>query len=522
MYLRSLLTPCLVSLLAIATPMVAQTVVITPEGHDVSGPLRNMPALPETAHTPDDRPLRPIAHGSAGGKDSALQGSPSSTTSATISNAAGFDGVGLSSGYNVNSEPPDTNGSVGTTQYVQWVNTSFAVYDKSTGAKVYPASGFAAGNTIWTGFTAGRCNTDNDGDPIVLFDKQAQRWIATQFAVSTTPNYQCVAVSKTSDFTGAWNRYAYSFGTTFNDYPKVGIWTDGYYFTFNTFARGRTFAGADLCAMDRTTALAGGAAKMICTNIGKSYGGVLPADLDGASGATGTTALPPAGTAEYFANFASNSLNIWRMTPNYSAGTTTLTGPTSIAVSPFTEACNGGTCIPQKGTSQQLDSLADRLMYRLSYRKFGNYASLLVNHSVAAGTSTGIRWYELRDVGAGPAVYQQGTFAPDNSYRWMGSMAQDKLGNIGVGYSVSSSTLFPLINLASRAPGDALGVLSSETNIATSTGFQNGHSRWGDYSSASVDPTDDCTIWYTTEYLTTSGDFIWSTHINHFKLGTCQ
>jgi len=476
------------------TSLIAQTVVLNPEGHDTSKPLRDTaPNFPTWDHM-NDHPLRPVPHGSAGGKDTALQSSSVSTTSATVNSSSGFDGVGLSTGYTISGEPADTEGSVGTTQYVQWVNTAFAVYDKGTGAKTYPSTGFAAGNTIWNGFTAGRCNTDNSGDPIVLFDKQAQRWVATQFAVSTTPYYQCVAVSKTADFTGAWDRYAYNFGTNFNDYPKVGVWTDGYYFTFNLFARGRTFAGADLCAMDRATALAGGSAKMICTQLGKSYGGVLPADLDGASGASGSTVLPPAGTPQYLANFGGNSLNVWRMTPNYGAGTVSLTGPTSVPVSPFTEACNGGACIPQKGTSQQLDSLADRLMYRLSYRKFGGYASLLVNHSVAANAATGIRWYELRDTGSGPSVYQQGTFAPDSNYRWMGSIAQDKGGNIAVGYSVSSSTVDPLIDIASRAPSDPVGILSSEINIATSTGFQSGHSRWGDYSNMSVDPVDDCTM----------------------------
>ncbi len=520
---QSILTSCLLATLTcVGAPLVAQTVVHNPEGFDTSKPLRDTPPeMPATAQSPD-RPLRPVPHGSAGGKDTALQSFPAAPSTATIGSASGFDGVGLSTGYSITGEPSDTEGSVGATQYVQWVNTAFAVYDKSTGAKTYPTSGFAAGNTIWSGFSAGRCNTDNSGDPIVLYDKQAQRWIATQFAVSTTPYYQCVAVSTTSDFTGSWNRYAYSFGTNFNDYPKVGVWNNGYYFTFNIFARGRTFAGADLCALDRTTALAGGAAKMICHQLSKSYGGVLPADIDGASGASGTTAPPPSGTPEYFISFGSNSLNVWRMTPNYSAGTVTLTGPTSIAVSPFTEACNGGTCIPQKGTTQQLDSLADRLMFRLSYRKFAGYASLLVNHSVVANSATGVRWYELRDTGSGPSVYQQGTFAPDSDYRWMGSIAQDKLGNIAVGYSVSASTIDPLIDIATRAPTDPLGVLSSETTVATSTGYQKGHSRWGDYSTASVDPTDDCTIWYTQEYLTTSGDFIWSTHINHFKLGTCQ
>jgi hypothetical protein len=199
-----------------------------------------------------------------------------------------------------------------------------------------------------------------------------------------------------------------------------------------------------------------------------------------------------------------------------------VTGPTNLSVAAFSEACSGGTCIKQPSTTQTLDSLADRLMYRLSYRNFGSYASLLVNHSVTAGSSTGVRWYELRDTGSGPTVNQQGTYAPDSSYRWMGSIAQDKQGNIAAGYSVSSSTVRPSIRFATRAPGDPAGQLSGEINLVTGTGSQSGHSRWGDYSSISVDPTDDCTMWFTTEYLDTSGDFIWSTHIDHFKLGTCQ
>jgi hypothetical protein len=177
--------------------------------------------------------------------------------------------------------------------------------------------------------------------------------------------------------------------------------------------------------------------------------------------------------------------------------------------------------IPQQGTTQQLDSLADRLMFGLSYRNFGSYASLLVNHSVAANSATASGGMNFGIPAPDPPSTSRARSLPTAiTGGWEES--QDKLGNIAVGYSVSSFTVDPLINIASRAPSDALGVLSSETNIVASTGFQNGRSRWGDYSTASVDPVDDCTIWYTNEYLTTSGDTIWSTHINHFKLGSCQ
>ena len=513
-----------VTLLLMLGPLTAsgQTVVMHPVGHDISRPLRDMPVVPAPVGSFKEHPVKALPAVRDGGPDGALQTKPLSTTSATISAISSFEGPGVSGGLSICCEPPDTNGSAGTTQYVSWVNLSFAVYDKATNAKIFPASGYAAGNTIWSGFTAGRCNTDNSGDPIVLFDKQAQRWIFTQFAVSRTPYFQCVAVSQTADATGPYNRYAYSFSRNFPDYPKVGIWTDGYYFTFNIFRNGTRFSGADLCAMDRATALAGGAAAMICFQTSRSFGGVLPADLDGASGAAGSTALPPAGTPEYFVNFGANSLNVWRMTPNFAAGTVSVTGPTNLPVASFSRACNGGACIPQLGVSQLLDSLGDRLMYRLSYRNFGSFASLLVNHSVTAGSSTGVRWYELRDTGSGPAVFQQSTWAPDSSFRWMGSMAQDKQGNIAVGYSVSSSAMNPSIRFASRAATDPAGQLSQETTTKIGTGSQNGHTRWGDYASVSVDPTDDCTFWFTTEYITTTGDFIWSTQVNHFKLGTCQ
>ena len=494
----------------------AQQHVIKPVGHDVSKSLREMPVIPPAWENMELHEVKPIPHHALGGRDTAIQKQGLSTTAATVSGTTGFNGIGVSSGYSISGEPPDTNGSVGTTQYVQWVNTAFAIYDKATGSKVYPASGFAGGNTIWQGFTGGRCATDNSGDPIVLFDKINKRWIFTQFAVSTRPYYQCVAVSQTDDARGPYYRFAYSFGRNFNDYPKVGVWPDGYYFTYNLFANGSRFAGADMCAMDSSlAALQAGTSKMLCFQTSTAYGGLLPADLDGAT-------LPPTGTKEYVIGFGTNQLQLWRLQPNYSAGTLSVTGPSLLSVAAFSEACGGGACIPQPGTTQQLDSLADRMMYRFAYRNFGTYASLLANHSVAAGSSTGVRWYELQDTGAGPSVTQQGTYAPDSSYRWMGSIAQDKQGNIAAGYSVSSSSLQPSIRFATRAPADLAGQLSGEVNLLSGTGSQNGHSRWGDYSSISLDPVDDCTMWFTTEYLGQNGDFIWSTHIDHFKLGTCQ
>jgi hypothetical protein len=492
------------------------TTVLHPIGHDKSKSLREMPVIPPAWENMAEHPVKPLPKRSSGGKDTALQTQPLAITAAAVSGVTGFNGVGLSGGYTISSEPPDTNGSVGATQYVQWVNTAFAIYDKATGNKIYPSSGYAGGNTIWQGFTAGNCSKNNDGDPIVMYDKINHRWIFTQFSVSNKPYSQCVAISQGEDARGPYYRYAYSFGRNFNDYPKVGVWTDGYYFTFNLFANAARYAGAAMCAMDNNiSTIAAGTAKMLCFQTSTAFGGLLPADIDGST-------LPPTGTREYVMGFGNNVLQVWRLLPNYSAGTMSVTGPTNISVASFSEGCGGGACISQPSTTQKLDSLADRLMYRLPYRKFASYGSILVNHTVTAGSATGVRWYELRDSGSGPTLAQQGTYAPDSAYRWMGSIAQDKQGNIAAGYSVSSSSVRPSIRFATRAPSDAAGQLSGEQTLQVGTGSQSGHTRWGDYASLSVDPVDDCTLWFTTEYLDTSGDFIWSTHIDHFKLGTCQ
>ena len=259
-------------------------------------------------------------------KDAARQPVSPAAALPAVSATAGlnFDGVGLP-GYSPTGAPPDTNGAVGATQYVQWVNTSFAVYNKSTGALVY---GPAAGNTLWSGF-GGRCSTDNSGDPIVMYDQLANRWVMMQFAVSTTPYMQCVAVSQTSDATGAWNRYSYSFGTGFNDYPKGGVWPDAYYVTYNMFANGATFSGAQVCAMDRAAMLSGAAATQQCVQLSTTYGGLLPAYLDGAT-------APPAGAPNYVVGFDdvnNNALRLWRYHVDWATpANSSLTGPTSIPV----------------------------------------------------------------------------------------------------------------------------------------------------------------------------------------------
>ncbi len=221
-----------------------------------------------------------------------------------------------------------------------------------------------------------------------MYDKAANRWVMTQFSINQSASqfFQCVAVSTTSDATGSYRRFAYSF-PGFNDYPKGGVWPDGYYLTFNMFnAAGTAFTGARVCALDRNQMItaSGTPGAIQCFQLSTTYGGLLPADLDGAT-------PPPAGAPNYmvaFDDIGNNGLNLWKFHVDWAnSANSTLTGPTKITTAAFSPACGGGTCIPQPGTTQQLDSLADRLMFRLAYRNFGTYESLVVNHSVTVGTT---------------------------------------------------------------------------------------------------------------------------------------
>jgi hypothetical protein len=475
-------------------------------------PARRIPLPPglKPASEPD-----PVWQRTTSGSAANLLAAQPGIGAATLAPTAGlgFDGVGNGfPGFTVNSAPPDTNGAVGATQYVQWVNSSFAVFDKATGARI---AGPTAGNSLWAGFGGG-CQTNNDGDPVVLYDKLANRWVFSQFSVSTTPFLQCVAVSTTSDATGTYNRYSFSY-SGFDDYPKMGVWPDGYYQTFNMFnAAGTAFLGADICAYNRTAMLNGQPSTQVCFQQGSSIGGVLPADLDG-------TTPPPAGSPNYLVFFGTNNLNLFKFHVDFTTpANSTLTGPTAIPVAAFTPLCNGGTCVPQSGTTNKLDSLADRLMFRLAYRNLGTKEALVVNHSVVAGSSGGVRWYEIDNPGGTPTVAQQSTFAPDTTFRWMGSIAMDHNGNMAMGYSKSSSTTFPSIAFTGRLATDPASTMQAESTIINGSGSQTGTlTRWGDYSAISVDPVDDCTFWYTTEYLKASGTFNWSTRIANFKFSVC-
>jgi hypothetical protein len=424
--------------------------------------------------------------------------------------------------------PPDTTGDVGPNHYVQWVNLRYAIYtltrDGSNNITAFNlVPGFPKnGNVVWQGF-GGRCGSDNDGDPIVQYDQLADRWILTQFAVSGTPYTQCVAVSTGPDPTGTYNRYAYSYDRSFNDYPKMGVWPDAYYISYNMFRNGRSFTGNTVCAFERAQMLVGGAARQACVNTTGGHS-LEPSDLEG-------TTLPPAGSPNLLMSISTTAVQFWRFAVNWTAGTGALTGPTNVSgVAAFSRACGGGACIPQPGTTTQLDTLADRLMYRLSYRKFADHESLVINHSVTSGSGVGIRWYELRNAtgqtlgSAAPVLFQQGTFAPTNDFRWMGSAAMDKTGGIAIGYNISNaSTIVPSIRYAYRGPTDPAGTIGNETSVLTGSGIQNGNlTRWGDYSTISVDPVDGCTMVFTTQFQPANGNFNWTTYIHSFKLSTCN
>jgi hypothetical protein len=427
-----------------------------------------------------------------------------------------FDGVGASANWST----PDVSAAVGASQYVQSVNTRYAVYNKTNGALVY---GPVAENTLFSGF-GGACQTANEGDPSTQYDKLANRWVISHHAYGAPYYYECVAVSKTSDATGAYYRYAFRLPAPyFPDYPMVGVWPDGYYISFNLQNQSSGFKplGAMLCSVDRNHMLQGGAAQMVCFYVSGSGQDltILPSDLDG-------TNPPPAGSPNYFVGLGSNSLNLYGFHSDFTTPKNSwFAGPTKLTTTAFTQACNGGRCIPQSDTTNVVDGIGDRLMVRVAYRNPNtkNYDVILVNHSITVSGHSGIRWYEIHNPGGSPTLYQSGTFSPDSNYRWDGSIAMDKVGDIALGYSVSSTSMHPAIKFTGRIPTDTLGAMETEATIQTGSGSQQSPNPWwNDVSSLSVDPVDDCTFWYSNEYYKADGAYTWSTRIASFKFTGCK
>ncbi len=412
-----------------------------------------------------------------------------------------FDGVGALCGC----WPPDTEGDVGHDYYFQMINLSFAIWDKQ-GDLLY---GPVDNSTLWNGFIGPWTGT-NDGDPVVLYDELADRWMASQFAINTSDGsyWQMVAVSATSDPLGSYNRYAFQM-SAFNDYPKLAVWPDGYYATFNMFG---SYTRVGVAAFERDSMIAGSPnARMVYFDQPSGTFSMQPADFDGTP--------PPDGTPCYFGYIrqSSQQFEVYEFDVDWSLpANSTFTLVNALQVASYNPNLNG---IPQPNTSTKLDDLGQMLMFRLQYRNFGSYQTLVANHTVNAGAGrTGVRWYELRKDADDWSIYQQGTYAPaDGEYRWMGSIAMNGKGDIALGYSVASGSTYPSIRYVGRRADAPLGEMNlSEVQIIGGTGSQSGIDRWGDYSCLTVDPADDTTFWYTTEYNINSG---WKTRIASFDFG---
>lgn len=409
--------------------------------------------------------------------------------------------------------PPDMIGDVGPNHYVQMVNLQFAIYDKEGDLLVGPTKF----NKLFVG-QGGNCEPQNAGDPVVLYDPMADRWLLSQFAA---PSHICIAISRTPDPTETY--YVYEFNVlSFPDYFKFGVWPDGYYMSANETG------GYTAYAFDRARMLQGQAATF------QKFSGqtnlLLPADLDGAT-------QPPAGSPNYFYTFKDGSfhgsggdrLEVFAFDVDFAVpANSSFQLVATIPIASFNYTVCGFfvfTCIPQQGAEQRVDAVSEWPMWRLQYRNFGTHQTLVGNFTVDVNGSdqAGIRWFELRKVGAGNwALHQQGTHAPDSHNRWMGSIAMDKNGHIALGYSASSATMHPAIRYATRLATDPPGTLQVEASIIEGGGSQTIFNRWGDYSSMNVDPVDDCTFWYTSEYYSTISPGSWRTRVGVFKIPPCE
>jgi len=517
----------------------AKPMITRPLHHDASPPLWLVERLFDEGAAAFDHEPGPLPHrGPALEAESEERESEAEALAAPFPQPApalalGFEGVSNRD----NRVPPDTVADVGPNHVVQWVNTSFAIWDKQ-GHLLY---GPVNGRTLWNGF-GGICETHESGDPIVLYDSLADRWLMSQLAFDIPNNFhQCIAISQTADPTGGWYRYDFLFSNTLlNDYPKFGVWPDGYYMAVNQYDGSdfRQFRGQGAVAYEREQMLVGGPARMIAFDlytVNPNYSAALPSDLDG-------PIPPPPGSPNLFVAVDDDSsgfttfdrMSIWKFHvdwTNVASSTFGVSGNpdyvidlTAAGFAFDSNLCNySRSCIPQPGGASAA-ALSDRLMYRLAYRNFGDHEALVVNHTVDTGADhAGVRWYELRRTGDGaPVLHQAGTYAPDANHRFMGSAAMDGAGNVAVGYSVSSATTFPSIRYAARRPSDPPGTLPlGEGTIADGTGYQAGAARWGDYSLMTIDPVDDCTFWYTQEYYAVTGPFPWQTRIGAFKVDGC-
>ena len=533
--------------------VLSNAVVNQPVSFDVSRPLaevlREAPAPLQSTRLMH-RPMQPKVQHLTGAQQSrvaeaagAVEPLIASPISATI--GLSFEGVGNTSFLNCRNvahqevAPPDTNAAVGDTQVVEWVNTCYAVFDKRSGSLI---SGPFSGTNFWAGFGA-PCETNNDGDIIIQWDKKNHRWLAAQNVFAGPPFYTCVAVSQTADALGSYNRYTFPQTPGFPDYPKWGLKPNVYYNTQNVFSPSGPFLGVNVCAYDAASMRAGITATQVCI-FDNSEGtlfddSMLPADDDYAPGNNAPEVLLGA-----IDNFLPGDTHVYEFvfTVDFSnPASSTLAGVNGsmpISVPAFnlglcvTHSSLTTDCVPQPGTTAQLDTLGDRLMYRLAHFTAQGTQHFLVTHSVNEASdfsgTVAATWYEFRAQGEGTtslSLYQSGQTPNDGEYRWMGSVAMDKAGDIALGYSRSSAATgdFPSIYYAGQKAGEPLGTTDTEALIKQGTGFQpDTGDRWGDYSSMALDGADSCTFWYANEYYDTDLRFNWATWLASLKFPNCR
>jgi hypothetical protein len=535
-----------------------------PAAFDVSPALRDLafgqrpPASSsnEIKEIRPDRGFSPSDRGHSG--DGAIQSGAEKKSGVSLASIgaplANFEGLSNQDNFNVfgfRVNPPDPVGDVGPNHYVEMINLVFGVYDKQGNLLLGPVDT----GTLWADFAVEDC-TDPSGDPIVVYDQFVDRWLLSQFTTRglddpSLPFYNCVAISTTGDPTGSYYRYAFTTGLNFPDYPKYGVWTDSYVITTREFGPTVEY-GIGVYALEKNKMVNGqpdaravsffldGNDPEILPLVGD---GLLPADIDGKQKPKTDTAIPIVGTqdddAVYGATF--DAVNIWDLYVKWhSTPTASLSLAAQLPVAEFDSifpcAPTSRDCLPQPGITnpaQYLDILSyrQRPTWRLAYRNFKNYETLVTNQSVEALPGVaGVRWYEVRRLNGTYSLYQAGTYAPnDGVHRWMGSAAQDKQGNIALGYSVVNGVdVYPGIRYTGRLAGDALGQMTlGEGVIINGTGVQTTvNSRWGDYTSMNIDPVDDCTFWYVNEYYTAAGQASsaagWQTRIASFKLPGCN
>jgi uncharacterized repeat protein (TIGR01451 family) len=524
--------------------------LLAPAGVDSSLTASQPVAVPELAHDLSP-PLPEMAGPRLTGEPVTAEFRPGLGTGDLLGPIHNFEGLSNDdngSDQSDRSSPPDPEGDVGRRHYVQWVNSSLAIFDKQ-GVRLL---GPIPGSVLWTGFgleedadpAARLCETTNRGDPVVLYDQLADRWVLSQFAWARSgaqrvpPFVQCIAVSTSSDPRGRYFRYAFRTPQDlWNDYAKLGMWPNAYMLTYIATTgdaeaeESGGVVGAGVLALNRSQILSGLPADAVYVLVDGATS-LLPADLDGPAEAPGDSVRaldePMLVSVEDDAEDLQDQLEVRHFELDFSEPTrSTLSGPAVLPIATFdSDLCSKPACISQRGDSQLLDALSDRLMFRAEYRRFADYDALALTHTTRADVRgrAGIRWYELRDAGRGLVVARQGVFAPgDDLNRWLPSVALDRLGDLGISFSVSGTSLFPSIGYTGipSEPVEPSASIPGESRIALGQGAQTRQARWGDYASLTVDPVDGCTFWMSQQYYPETSADGWHTRIGSFRFPTC-